>query len=285
MPEELVARPIWIGLVKAAPISAGDPKWTDDFGDSTGGICTGVAFASDVAEFRSQIGEALAELGATAVSFEDVETLETRRAREPHGNPQEDLVEGLRATGFPQLGVFHLYGPEEFESEPDWLEAAAERDGLTEVQRDLLRQLGKMLRSLDLSFLDGVGLETLDGTAIVHMSHVKDGGIDLEVRVAANDEIVVDYGVGHVHFAEGRGLDGTNEVYDFIYAALQGGVMVEVWRVGDEIDRVRTLILASGGGWRTYSTTASTQSVTFDDEPTDRRLLGFTSTEGVPDAR
>ncbi len=285
MPKELEPRPIWIGLVKAAPINSGDPKWTEDFGDSSGGICTGVAFAADAAEFRSQMAEALAELGAAAVSFEDVETLETRRSREPNGNPQEELVEGLHATGFPQLGVFHLYGPEEFESESDWLEAAAERDDLTELQRDLMRQLAKMLRSLDLSFLDNVDLETLDGSTIVHMSHVTDGGIDLEVRVAANDEVVVDYGLSHVHFAGGRGSDGAAEVYDFIYAALQGGVMVEVWRVGDEIDRVRTLILAAGGGWRTYSTTASTPSVTFDDEPTDRRLLGFTSTESVPGAR
>jgi hypothetical protein len=61
--------------------------------------------------------------------------------------------------------------------------------------------------------------------------------------------------------------------------------MVEIWRVGDKIDRVRTSILAEGGGWDTYSTSASTPSVAFDDEPTDRRLLGFTSPEGVPGAR
>jgi hypothetical protein len=285
MPKDLAPRPIWIGLVDATPITAGDPTWTEHFPHSTGGIATGVAFAVDAAEFRSQIAEALARLGAAAARFEDVETLEARRAREPDGNPQEELVGELRLTGLPQLGVFHLYGPEEFESESDWLAAVAERDDLTELQRDVLRQLARMLRGLDLPLLDHIDLETPKGSTVVHLSHQADGGIDLEVRVAPDDDVVVDYGLGHVHFAGGRGSGGAGEVFDFIYSALQGGVMVEVWTVGGTVTRVRTLILAEGGGWDTVSTTALTSSVAFDDEPTDRRLLGFTSTEGVSGGR
>lgn len=285
MPKDLVPRSIWIGLVEAAPINAGDPQWTEHFPHSTGGFTTGVAFAADAADFRSRMAEALAELGAVAASFEDVETLEARHAREADGNPHEELIGALRRTGFPQLGEFHLYGPEEFESDSDWLEAMAERDDLTEVQRDLLRQLAKMLSGLDLPFLDHIDIETPDGSTVVNLPHRADGGINLEVRVTGEGEVVIDYGLSHVHFAGGRGSDRADEVYNFIYSALQGGVMVEVWSVGDRIDRSRTLILAEGGGWNTYSTTASTPSVTFDDEPTDRRLLGFTSAEGTTGAR
>jgi hypothetical protein len=91
----------------------------------------------------------------------------------------------------------------------------------------------------------------------------------------ATTKFVVDYGPGHVHFSAGDGQESLDDVFDFVYAALQGGVMVEVWKAGGSIDRVRALILAEGGGWRIYSITASTETPTFDDEPSDRLLLGF----------
>jgi hypothetical protein len=276
MPENLGERPVWIGLVEVAPIKGDDPRWTENFRNSTGGFTTGVAFALDAADFRRQIASSVADAGAAPTSFEDVETLETRLAGQPEANIQDDLVGELRRTGLPQLGMFHLYGPEEFESDSDWLESAAGRDDLTELQRQVLRQLAGTLRSLDLPLLDGIDLETPEGSTVVHLSHKDDEGIDLEVRVSADDEVVVEHGLGHVHFSDGRGQEGVDAIFDFIYAALQGGVMVEVWNVDSSIDRTRTSILAEGGGWRTYSTTASTESATFDDEPTDRRQLGFT---------
>jgi hypothetical protein len=110
MPKDLVARSIWIGLVKAAPVKADDPRWTENFRNSAGGVTTGVAFAVDAAEFRSQIAEALAEVGAVTTSFEDVETLEARLESQPDADPQDELIGELRRTGLPQLGMFHLYG-------------------------------------------------------------------------------------------------------------------------------------------------------------------------------
>lgn len=221
-------------------------------------------------------------VGAAPTSFEEVETLEARLAGQPDANQQDELIGELRRTGLPQLGLFHLYGSQEFESDSDWLKAAADWDDLTKLQRKVLRQLAGMLRKVDLSLLEEIDLKTPDGSTVVNLSHQEEDGIDLEVRVAADDEVVVDYGLGHVHFPGGRGLDGLDELFDFIYAALQGGVMVEVWRVGGSIDRSRTSILAQGGGWRTYSTTASTEPATFDDEPSDRRQLGFTQKEKAP---
>ena len=273
MQENPTARPVWIGLVEAAPIDADDPRWTENFRNSTGGFTTGIAFALDAADFRSQMAEALTEVGAAPRSFEEVETLEARLASQPDANQQDELMEELRRTGLPQLGMFYLFGPREFESDSDWLVAAAHRDDLTERQREVMRQLARMLRSLDLPLLDGIDVETPEGSTVIHLTHREEGGIDLEVQVAADDEVVVDYGLGHVHFPEGRGLNG---LFDFIYAALQGGVMVEVWKVGDSTDRSRTSILAKGGGWRPYSATAPTEPATFDGEPSDRRLLGFT---------
>jgi len=275
MPENLGTRPVWIGLVEVAPISADDLRWTENFRNSTGGVTTGVAFGLDADEFRSQMAEVLTDVGAVPTSFEDVETLEARLAGQPEANPQDELIGELRRTGLPQLGMFHLYGPQEFESDSDWLESASEWDDLTELQREVLRQLAGMLRSLDLPLLDEIDLETPEDSTVVHLSHQEEDGVDLEVRVAADDEVVVDYGPGHVHFSGGRGQEGLDDIFDFIYAALQGGVMVEVWKAGSSIDRVRTSILAEGGEWRTYSTTASTEPATFDDEPTDRRQLGF----------
>ncbi|MEP6753249.1 MAG: hypothetical protein ABI959_10945 [Candidatus Dormiibacterota bacterium] len=283
MTENPSARPVWIGLVEAAPIKADDPKWTENFRHSSGGVTTGVAFAVDAAEFRDQIAEALAEVGASPTSFEDVETMVARLASQPDANPQHELIEELRLTGLAQLGTFHLYGPQEFESNSDWLEAAADWDDLTELQREVMRQLAGMLRSLDLPFLDFVDLDTPDGSTVVRLSHKDEDGLDLEVRIAADDEVVVDYGPGHVHFPGGHAQQGLDDVLDFIFAAFQGGVMVEVWKEGDSIDRVRTSIQAEGGGWRTYSSTTSTDSATFDDEPSNRRLLGFAQKEKGPD--
>lgn len=51
MQKDVGALPIWIGLVEAAPINAGDPRWTENFRTSTGGFTTGVAFALDAADF------------------------------------------------------------------------------------------------------------------------------------------------------------------------------------------------------------------------------------------
>ena len=68
-----------------------------------------------------------------------------------------------------------------------------------------------------------------------------------------------------------------------MFAAFQVGGMVEVWEDGDSLDRVRTSIQAEGGGWRTYSSTTSTDAATFDDEPSNRRLLGFAQKEKGPD--
>jgi hypothetical protein len=273
MPESLATRPVWIGLVEVAPASADDPRWTENFRNSTGGFTTGVAFAHDAAEFRSQMAEVLIEAGGVATGFEDVETIEARLAGQPDADLEDELIVELRRTGLPQLGMFHLYGPQEFESDSDWLEAVADWDDLTKVQREVLRQLAGMLRKVDLPLLEDIDLETPDGSTVVTLSHREEDGIDLEVCVAADDEVVVDYGLGHVHFPGGAGLDG---LLDFIYAALQGGVMVEVWNIDGWIDRSRTSILMQGGGWRTYSTTASTEPATFDDEPSDRRQLGFT---------
>lgn len=275
MPENLDARPVWIGLVEVAPINADDPRWTENFRNSTGGFTTGVAFALDAAEFRSQMAEVLIDAGAVPTSFEDVETLQARFAGQPDPNPHDELVGELRRTGLPQLGMFHLYGPEEFESNSDWLESAAESDDLTDLQREVLRQLAGMLRSLDLPLLDDIDLEMPEGSVVVRMSHQEEDGIDLEVRVADDDEVVVDYGPGHAHFPGGSGHDGRDQLFDFIYAALQGGVMVEVWNAAGSIDRVRASILAEGGGWRTYSITAATAQAAFDDEPDSRRQLGF----------
>jgi hypothetical protein len=273
---DLAVKPVWIGLVEAAPVNPDDPRWTESFRNSAGGVTTGVAFAVDAAEFQSQIAEVLAEVGAAPTSFEDVETMEARLASQPDANQQEELIEELHRTGLAQLGMFHLYGPQEFESDADWLESAADWDELTDLQRKVMRQLAGMIRSLDLPLLDEIDLETPDGSAVVHLSHQDEHGDDLEIRVAPDDEIVVDYGPGHIHFPGDRGQEGLNGVLDFIYAALQGGVMVEVWKAGAAIDRVRASILAEGGGWRTYSITASTDTPNFDDEPSDRRLLGFT---------
>jgi hypothetical protein len=278
----LAVKPVWIGLVEAAPVNPDDPRWTESFRNSAGGVTTGVAFAVDAAEFQSQIAEVLAEVGAAPTSFEDVETMEARLAGQPDANPQHELIEELRLSGLAQLGTFRLYGPQDFESNSDWLEAAADWDDLTGPQRQVMRQLAGMLRSLDLPFLDEVDLETDDGTTVIHLAHKDEDGLDLEVRIAADDEVVVDYGPGHVHFPGGHREEGLDVIFDFIYAALQGGVMVEVWKDGDSIDRVRTSILAEGGGWRIYSTTTSTDPATFDDEPSYRRLLGFAQKEKGP---
>jgi hypothetical protein len=281
MPANLNSRPVWIGLVEVAPVSADDPRWTDNFRSSTGGFTTGVALALDADEFQGQMAKALTEVGGVAIGFEDVETLEARLAGEPPAKQQIELIEELRRTGLPQIGMFHLYGPEEFESHSDWLESAAESDDLTELQREVLRQLAGMLRKVDLPLLEEVDLETPEGGIVVNLTHREEDGIDLEVRVAADDEVVVDYALGHAHFPGGHDLDG---LLDFIYAALQGGVMVEVWNSGGSIDRSRTSILMQEGGWRTYSTTASTESATFDDEPSDQRHLGFTQKGKGPDS-
>jgi hypothetical protein len=276
MPVNLDARPVWIGLVEVAPVSADDPRWADNFRRSTGGFTTGVAFALDAGEFQGQMAEALIEVGGVAIGFEDVETLEARLAGEPDANQQVELIEELRRTGLPQLGTFHLYGREQFQSYSDWLESAADWDDLTELQREVMRQIARMLRSLDLPLLDDIDLETPEGSIVIRMSHKEEDGTDLEIRVADDDEVVVDYGPGHVHFTGGRSQEGLDQVFDFIYAALQGGVMIEVWEVARSIDRARASILAEGGGWRTYSITASTEKATFDDEPSYRRELGFT---------
>jgi hypothetical protein len=282
MSKVLGERTIWVGLVEAAPIKADDPSWTENFRHAGGGVTTGVAFALDADEFRDQIANALAEVGAAPTSFEDVETMEARLAGQPDANPQHELIEELRLTGLAQLGTFHLFGPQDFESNSDWLEAAADWDDLTEPQRQVMRQLAGMLRSLDLPLLDEVDLETDDGSTVIHLAHKDENGLDLEVRIAADDQVVVDYGPGHVHFSVGQDEDRLDVLFDFIYAALQGGVMVEVWQVGDSIDRVRPSILAEGGGWRIYSTTTSTDPATFDDEPSYRRLLGFAQKEKGP---
>ncbi len=89
------------------------------------------------------------------------------------------------------------------------------------------------------------------------------------VTIQNDDDIVVDYGLGHVHFERRATDDGHIEAASqFTSSALQGGIKLEVWESQGVIDKLRTLILMEDGGWDPYSATASTQSPSFDDPPT-----------------
>jgi hypothetical protein len=268
---------VWIGMVEVKPTSQGEARWREHFGEAAGGYATAVALVTSAVEFQRAVAGALTEVGGEAVAFDDVETLESRRAQLRDGNPHEDLVAELKRSGQPQLGVFHNYGAEEFESSADWLESQSERADLTKLQSQVLRQIAAMLGDLDIPLLGGVNLANEEGRIVVNLTHESDGGLDLAVSVG-DDEVVVDYGLSHAHFGGDGEKKRLDDAYDFIFSALQGGVKIEVWEKPDgTIDRTRTSIMVDDGAWESYTTHAASQSPSFEEPPTYTKLLSFAS--------
>jgi hypothetical protein len=268
---------VWIGLVEVKPSRQGEPQWREQFGEAAGGFATAVALVTNAVEFERAIAAALTEVGGEAVAFDDVETLESRRAQLRDGNLHEDLVAELERSGQPQLGVFHNYGAEEFESSADWLESQSESSDLTKLQSQVLRQIAGMLRDLNLPLLGGVNLANEEGRVVVNLTHESDGGPDLAVSVG-DDDVVVDYGLSHAHFGGDGEKKPVDDAYDFIFSALRGRVKIEVWEKADgTIDRTRTSIMADDGAWEFYTADAPSPSPSFDEPPTYTKLLSFAS--------
>jgi hypothetical protein len=268
---------VWIGLVEVKPIRDDEPRWREHFGPAAGGFASPVAFATDASEFQQAIGAALREVGGEAVYFEDVETLQSRRAQLRDPDLFSDLAAELERSGQPQLGSFHLFGAEEFESSAEWLESQSERGDLTKLQSQTLREIGRMLGRLDLPLLGGVSLANEEARVIVNLTHRTDGRPDLGVSIG-EDDVVVEYGLGHAHFGGGVEKTPLGDANSFIFSALQGGVKIEVWeKPGGTIDRTRTLILAVDGAWDPLTTVATNPSVSFDTSPTYTRVLSFAS--------
>jgi hypothetical protein len=269
---------IWIGLVEVKPVRDDEPRWRDHFGPAAGGFANPVAFATDASGFQQAIAAALREVGGEAVSFEDVETLQSRRAQMGDSDLFSGLAAELERSGQPQLGSFHLFGAEEFESSAKWLESQSERGDLTKLQSQTLREIGRMLGRLDLPLLGGVSLASEEARVIVNLTHGTDGHPDLGVSIG-EDDVVVEYGLGHAHF--GGAVEEKTPLGDansFIFSALQGGVKIEVWeKPGGTIDRTRTSILAVDGTWDPLTTVATNPSVSFDTSPTYTRVLSFAS--------
>jgi hypothetical protein len=268
---------VWIGLVEVKPRRQGEPHWREHFGEAAGGFATAVALVTSADEFQRAIAAALTEVGGEAVAFDDVETLESRRAQLRDGNLHEDLVAELEGSGQPQLGVFHNYGAEEFESGADWLESQSESSDLTKLRSQVLRQIAGMLRDLKLPLLGGVNLANEEGRIVVNLTHEIDGGPDLAVSVG-DDDVVVGYGLSHAHFGGDGEKKPVDDAYDFIFSALQGRVKIDVWEKADgTIDRTRTSIMVEDGGWESYTADAPSPSPSFDEPPTYTKLLSFAS--------
>jgi hypothetical protein len=267
---------VWIGLVEVKPTSWGEAQWREHFGEAAGGFATAVALVTNAVEFQGAIAAALPEVGGKAVSFDDVETLESRRAQLRDGNLHDDLVAELERSRQPQFGVFYSYGAEEFESSADWLESQSERRDVTKLQSQVIRQIAGVLRDLDLPLL-GVDLTSKDDRIVVNLTHGSDGDPYLAVSVA-NDEVVVDYGLSHAHFGGDGEEKRVDEACDFIFSALQGRVKIEVWEKADgTIDRTRTSIMVEDGAWEFYTADAPSPSPSFDEPPTYTKLLSFAS--------
>lgn len=272
----------WIALVDVSPVTPDNAEWLEAFGGSSGGGFVHVlGMARDRDGFRRVVQDDLARHGWVAGAFEEIERLSIVKAREPLSPALEELEERLLRTGDLQFGRFFLY-PRQEASIAEWLAQEAADERLTLTQSAVLSNLSRMLSSLDLPQLDdGVGL-TGQGSPELEISlpHRSDEELDLVIVVRSDDEIVMDYGYGHLHFAPEAGNDWIGQALEFLYGALQGGVKIEIWATGDKLEQSRALLLLENGDWYPLPMWSATPDPEAARPPAVVKTLSFLEPEG-----
>lgn len=265
----------WIALVHIAPDEPGNPAWTKDFGNSsTGAYVNVLAMASDAESFRSVVAEDLAGNNWLATDFEDMEPFSDRSTSAAVTQELFDLEDELIATGDPQFATWHLYFDEDT-STTEWLRLEAQSDGRSEPQIKILDALAAMLERVEAPSLEGVSIEEDAEELTVVLAHEDESSYDFGILIG-KDQVVIDHGYGHLLYSEEKSSDWMEEVLQFIFNALQGGVKVEAWEQDGELERSRTFIMLEGTeAWAEYSAWAVAPNPSFDDPPTETRIISF----------
>jgi hypothetical protein len=275
-----IKRAIWIGLVGAVPLSKGDPRWIERHGDAAGAYARALAYASSEASFRRAIRAALATEGARATEFNDIELLSARPSGDPEAEAFSQLIDALRRTRSPQFGDWHQYPREEFESTADWLKHRSKDASLTDLQRAVLREIGNMLDTFELPLLGEASLETDDDELTINLRRKGASGSDITIRVDGAAEVVVSFGMPHVHYScSDRGEQ--EAALNLIAAALLGHVRLDYWEAEGELHKTAVLIESvEGGDWATVAASHWTSEPIGDRPPDRSEIIGMAFTGG-----
>jgi hypothetical protein len=95
---------LWIGLAKVV-----QPSGIDILGDADGAYTNAIAIADSRANFRSQVKEALAELGLRLARLENAETYKARSARSSIDAELTELAKETAKSGRVGFGTFHAF--------------------------------------------------------------------------------------------------------------------------------------------------------------------------------
>lgn len=265
----------WIALVHIEPDVPGNPEWIKDFGNSsTGAFVNVLALAHDGESFKAAVAADLAGNNWRATDFEDLESFFDRSTNTAVAQELFDLADELAASGEPQFATWHLYFDEDT-STTEWLRLEAQSAGRSEPQIKVLDALAGMLDTLETSGLDGVSIEEDDEEITVVLAHEDESSFDFGIMVG-RDHVVIDHGYGHLHFSQDSSPEWMDDAVQFIFNALQGGVKVEAWEKKGELERSRTFIKLEGGEeWGEYSAWALEPNPSFDDTPTETKIISF----------
>jgi hypothetical protein len=97
---------VWIGLVGVTPRPGADCVLNDA---AKGAFVNVLAYATNEAEFRSEVEQALHDLGLTAHEFEDIERFAERLAKWEVDDELQALADEVEATQGVRFGTFHNY--------------------------------------------------------------------------------------------------------------------------------------------------------------------------------
>lgn len=265
----------WIALVHIQPDEPANPQWIKDFGNSsTGAFVHVLALAHDAASYREAVATDLAGNNWLATDFEDIESYLERSTNAPVAQELSDLVDELTATGEPQFATWHLYFDEDT-STTQWLRLEAQCDGRTEAQTKILNALAGMLETLEAPGLEGVSIEENGDEVTVVLAHQDESSFDFGILIG-KDQVVIDHGYGHLLYSRTSSPEWIDEAAGFIFNALQGGVKVQAWENKGELERSRTFIKLEGSeAWEEYSAWALAPNPSFNDPPTETRIISF----------